>query len=478
MNTNDRLAKILNRAADVIEGACYNEGLPVSIGENDIVVLADQCRMYARPLLTRAAVKEWQVSNLGCEYPSYKFDNAFRDVSLIKTKAHSVIKGMTGLPANRDFGIDVGGSAIVFDFSLTDLAGEEYFHPLSINDEGMSQSRRNQLVIGKTLESEIVVINPEDVNHHHILIVGSTGSGKTVLANTLIGAVVSVYPPREMRLFISSGKEEDVVVWGDVPHLLYPPSHDSREVTAMLSWAKKERERRSHLPAKDKAELPHIVIYIGEISALLGGAGTSEMEMLLDDLLCMGRSSKIHLWVTTQRPTSKKVGSADAKGQFKLVMCGAMQNPQDAYIALGSGKSGAEFLPNRGAFITNNGTRFQAVFLGDDEHPEQIEELVSNARARLGEPEYIELDVSAVGDVESSNLTQDVLDMVDVIRANKITEIAKTYITTVMGWGYSRANRVWLELERVGAVLPRESKNVPAQLDLEAMEKEYGHGRS
>jgi DNA segregation ATPase FtsK/SpoIIIE-like protein len=306
--------------------------------------------------------------------------------------------------------------------------------------------------------------------------VGSTGSGKTVLANTLIGAAISVYPPSELRLFVSSGKEEDIIVWDGVPHLLYKPSHDSREVVAMLSWAKMERERRSHLPARDKGLLPHIVIYIGEISALLGGAGASEMEILLDDLLCMGRSSKIHLWVTTQRPTGKKVGSSDAKGQFKLVLCGAMQNPQDAYIALGMGKSGAEFLPNKGAFITNNGTRFQAAFLGDDEHPEQINDLVATARGKWGEPEYIELDVAAVGDVESSNLTQDILDVVNTIRSNNLTELAKSYISTVMGWGYNRANRVWLELERVGVILPRESKNVPAQLDLEVMNKEYGKG--
>ena len=467
-----KLERILNRAADIIEGACYNEGLPVSIGESDIVVLANQCRMYAHPLLDARAVRAWEREKLKNEYPGSKFENAFRNVATIKTKAYQVIKGMTGLPANADFGIDVGGGAIVFDFNLTDLAGEQYFHPLMYED----QSKKAQLVIGRTLESEGVVVNPEGVDHHHVLIVGSTGSGKTVLANTLIGAAVSVYPPSELQLFISSGKEEDVIVWDGVPHLLYKPSHDSREVVAMLTWAKMERERRSHLPAREKGLLPHIVIYIGEISALLGGAGAAEMELLLDDLLCMGRSSKIHLWVTTQRPTGKKVGSSDAKGQFKLVLCGAMQNPQDAYIALGMGKSGAEFLPNKGAFITNNGTRFQAAFLGDDENPDAITELVAVARGKWGEPKYIDLDVSVVGDVESGNFTQDVLDVVAIIRANNLTEIAKTYIQTVKGWGYNRANRVWLELEHTGVILPRGSKNVPAQLDLDVMNKEYGKG--
>lgn len=466
-----KLVKLLNRAADFIESACYDDGYPVIINSDGIVILSDQCRFYAKPA-SHQEIRLLQQERFGKVDHAYQQQgNAFRNISTIRSKTKYVIKGNLGLPEGADFGISIGGGFIVFDFSLSDIVGEDYFRKLVISSLG--PSRPNHIVVGKTLDGEEVVVRNESSKHHHILIAGSSGSGKTTLGNTLLYGLASAYKPSELGVFIMSGKQADVMPWSDLPHLMHEPTADPDIASAILAWVEEERDRRSKLPPEGKRDLPRLVVYIGEIADLIA-SGSPEIGKRMDSLMRLGRSEKIHLYVTTQRPKVDRVGGGDAKGQFRLVMCGAMQNPTDAYIAIGHGDTQAEYLPGRGAFITSNSTRFQAAFAGDEEDYSNITRLISELRAKYQDNQKVVLDVRTAADVRSSDMTKDVIDFANHIIDRGIEETTKSYIQTAMGWGYPRSNRVWLRLVDDGIIEERESKNKAASIDLELLKEKRG----
>lgn len=474
MSDNGFLARELNKIATIIEAICYDEGTPLVVGDEDIAVLGDQCRFSAHPVRSQSELEQLQLRLLGrSDVPYRASGNPYSDLPKLRKVVSPIIKGELGLPTVSNFGINIGNRAVIFDFRLSDLLGREYFIPLVFADL-QTAPRPNRIPIGRTLESETVIINNERGHHCHILIAGMTRSGKTVLANTYLYGLACAYRPTQLRLLMASGKPEDVQTWDGLPHLLAPPTSDPQTALAMLGWVEEEREKRARMEPEEKKFLPRLVIYMGEVS-LLVDKSMSEFTNILENLVRLGGSEKIHLVVATQRPRGDRVGSVDVKGQFSLVICGRMANPQDAYIALGIGESDAQFLPGNGAFVTNNGKRFQAAFVADAENNKAILKLIEVLQANYGEPEYIVLPNSSYQGHIAEDGSVDAWQAMKALYEDSADSTSINRLMQLMRWGYPRAARAWNVLETRGIIGERgDSKR--ALIDIDALKGQLESG--
>jgi len=451
----------LNKAATKIEAACYDIEVPVIIGDNGIVALGNQCRMYAHPANSPKQLAELKRRfSLSRVLPG---DNAFRALSKLKKQGKDLIKAALGLPKSADFAIDIGHGAIVFDFALSDLVGEKFFVPLVVGD--LPFPDENNIPIGRTLEGQTVDIQLNDPRHSHILISGQTGSGKTVLANTIISGLARAYMPDKLQMLFCSGKPEDMKLWENLPHLLAPPTCDPQASFAMLAWLEEERRRRANL--SDKNGIPRLVLYLGECSVLVD-LNTKQFSDLLESLVRLGRSERITVIAATQRPRGDQVGSAVTRAQFTLVFAGKMHSPQDSYLALGKGNSGAEFSPGCGAFVTSSLVKFQAAFFADMEKPDRAQSLIEWFSRKQWQIEPVHLTSVAVSDIGATKET-DVLNTMRWLAQEEVDTMSINAISTAMSWGYPRASRVFKRLQEMSVLDTERDDNKRVKVNREKL---------
>jgi S-DNA-T family DNA segregation ATPase FtsK/SpoIIIE len=198
----------------------------------------------------------------------------------------------------------------------------------------------------------------------HVLVAGTTGSGKTVLMRTLMLSLAMNNPPRNLQMVLLDPKGHGFGPLSRLPHLLRPVVASATEALVLLAELVKEMERR------DRAEInrPRIVVGIDELAdlALVGGKA---MERFLTRLVQRGREAGIHLVASTQKPTAAIVGSL-VKANFPARLVGAVVSPEDAKVASGVSGTGAERLNGRGDFllvVRGEVIRFQVAYASDQE---------------------------------------------------------------------------------------------------------------
>ncbi|MFZ5918364.1 MAG: DNA translocase FtsK [Chloroflexota bacterium] len=179
----------------------------------------------------------------------------------------------------------------------------------------------------------------------HVLIAGTTGSGKTVLMRSLMLSLAMNNPPRNLQMLLLDPKGHGFAPLSGLPHLLRPVVGSAAESLVLLAELVHEMERR------DRAGIvrPRIVVGIDELAdlALVGGKA---MERFLTRLAQRGREAGIHLVACTQKPTAAVVGSL-VKANFPARLVGAVVCPEDAKVATGLSGTGAERLSGRGDFL-------------------------------------------------------------------------------------------------------------------------------
>ncbi len=193
----------------------------------------------------------------------------------------------------------------------------------------------------------------------HCLIAGTTGSGKTELARTIIASLIRHQRPRDVLLALFDPKWHGFAPFHNVPHLLFPIVADPEDTLVKMRYLVTEMERRSHL----LIERPLIVIAIDELTDLLQVCG-SELEALLLRLVQRGRSAGMSLIACTQKPTARAVGGL-VKANFPVRIVGRVASTDDARVAAGIGGTGAEKLAGRGDFLLiacGQIIRFQAAY--------------------------------------------------------------------------------------------------------------------
>ena len=227
------------------------------------------------------------------------------------------------------------------------------------NDDGLRRALgcAGTAILGLDAEGVPLLLRLASPDVAHCLIAGTTGSGKTELARTLVASLVLHQKPRKLQLALFDPKAHGFAAFAALPHLLFPIVSDVDEMAGRLGYLVAEMERRD----RDRIERPRIVIVIDELADVLQSCG-SAVEGLLTRLVQRGRSAGLSVVACTQKPTASAVGTL-MRANFPVRLVGRVTSADDARVAAGIGGTGAEKLAGRGDFLLIAGgqvIRFQA----------------------------------------------------------------------------------------------------------------------
>src|SRR5919202_4375010 len=199
----------------------------------------------------------------------------------------------------------------------------------------------------------------------HILIAGTTGSGKTEVCKTILASLAWFQKPREIQLLLVDPKGSAFKPFEGLPHLFRGVLRSTAETLNWLGWLEAEMERRQ----SEGITRPRLVLVLDELADLLMQGGR-EIQTRLTRLAQRGRSAGISIIACTQKPTSTAIGSL-IKANFPVRLVGKVTSAEEARVACGIGGTGAEKLGGRGDFILVAGgqtVRFQAAYLPPHEY--------------------------------------------------------------------------------------------------------------
>jgi S-DNA-T family DNA segregation ATPase FtsK/SpoIIIE len=212
----------------------------------------------------------------------------------------------------------------------------------------------------------------------HVLICGTTGSGKTALARTMILSLARGHSLRELGLVLIDPQGRGYRPLADLPHLARPLATTPEEAESLLAWLVDVMEQR----AVESTTTPRLVCFVDELADLMLSGG-QQIEAHLTRLVQRGRSVGIHVVACTQKPTAAIIGSL-VKSNFPVRLVGSVPSPEDAKVATGLKQTGAERLLGRGDFllvVKGHVYRFQAAYVP----PGEIREMVAQLRGRQAE---------------------------------------------------------------------------------------------
>jgi S-DNA-T family DNA segregation ATPase FtsK/SpoIIIE len=215
----------------------------------------------------------------------------------------------------------------------------------------------------------------------HILVAGTTGSGKTELMRSLIVSLALSHRQSQLQIVLIDPKNRGFAPLARLPHLLTPPVMSAAEAIPLLDRLVAEMERRD----QKSINSPRIVVAVDELTDLIAIGGKA-VEAALTRLAQRGREAGIHLVAGAQRPSSSALGSM-LKANFPTRLVGRVSSVEDARVATGISGSGAEKLLGRGDFLvvaSGEITRFQAAFIPARDWPSVLETIEARRSTAVG----------------------------------------------------------------------------------------------
>jgi S-DNA-T family DNA segregation ATPase FtsK/SpoIIIE len=229
-------------------------------------------------------------------------------------------------------------------------------------------------LLGLTDDGQPLLVRISSPEVAHLLVAGTTGSGKSVLLRTMATSLVMTQSPRDLRILCLDPKGRTFQPLANAPHLtravVSEPS-EAREALESLLRTMELRDRRAELPTDDG--VPRILVFIDEMADLIMAEGDAITDAVTR-LVQRGREAGIHLIAATQHPSAAILSSL-MRANFPLRLVGRVASASDARVATGRGGTDAHRLQGRGDFMAITGEhpiRFQVANVEEEEIRRQI----------------------------------------------------------------------------------------------------------
>ena len=298
----------------------------------------------------------------------------------------------------------------------------------------------------------------------HLLIAGTTGSGKSVCINTIILSLLYKHSPEKCKFILIDPKMLELSTYEGIPHLICPVITEAKKAASVLGWVVKEMENRYKLMTKvgvrnidgynekHKISMPYIVVIVDEMSDLMLVAG-KDIENYIQKLSQMARAAGIHIIMATQRP-SVDVITGTIKANFPTRISFQVTSKIDSRTILG--EQGAEQLLGKGDMLymtsANRMTRIHAPFVSEGEI-----EKINNFLRNQAEPDYVDEILNFADEKENPNDSKDNENLDELY--NTALEIVKSerkastsFLQRKLQIGYNRAARIIDQMEANGEV--------------------------
>ena len=370
-------------------------------------------------------------------------DDIARNTSSISTRV-SII------PGRNTVGIEIPNSKRD-DVVLSEIIGSDSFQ---------KKEMKLPIALGKSISGSPIVADLTSMPH--LLIAGTTGSGKSVCVNTIISSLLYKHNPENCKLILIDPKMLELSSYEGIPHLLSPVITDAKKATSALSWTVKEMESRYRLMSsegvrnidgynqKHKLKMPYIVVVVDEMSDLML-ISSREIESYVQKLSAMARAAGIHIIMATQRP-SVDVITGTIKANFPTRISFQVSSKIDSKTILG--EQGAEQLLGKGDMLfmssANKIFRIHGPYVSEGD----LEKINSFLRSQ-GNPDYVE-EITMVQDSNMAdselNEGQDELyeSALKIVQTEK--KASTSFLQRKLQIGYNRAARIIDQMENKGIV--------------------------
>ena len=339
-----------------------------------------------------------------------------------------------------------------------------YLSEILNNPDFKKKEIKLPIALGKSISGKPIV--GDLASMPHLLIAGTTGSGKSVCINTIILSLLFRHTPEICKFILIDPKMLELSTYEGVPHLLCPVITEAKKAASVLGWVVKEMESRYRLMTREgvrnidsyntkhKLPMPYIVVVVDEMSDLMLVAG-KEIENYIQKLSQMARAAGIHIIMATQRP-SVDVITGTIKANFPTRISFQVTSKIDSRTILG--EQGAEQLLGKGDMLymssasANRIVRIHAPFVSDTE----IEEINNFLRSQA-EPDYVDEILNFADEKEMSENTKSQGDKDELYQT--ALEIIKSegkastsFLQRKLQIGYNRAARIIDMMEAEGIV--------------------------